>query len=87
MRFCRLVVNVERSVPSEESAVSCDWRAVSCVCHGVSIADWIARIELTVEVTSKPVPLVAEPKLSPTVPIIVSQFQARSRCMEHAARH
>ena len=49
------------------SAVSCEASAVRRVFHGVSIAEEIAKIEDTVEATSKPVPLVADPNARPTL--------------------
>jgi hypothetical protein len=66
------VDSVARSVPMPLNAVSCAFKLVNCVCHGFSIEDESARIELTVVATSKPAPLVAAPKLNPTVPIFPS---------------
>jgi hypothetical protein len=66
----REVLRVERSVPRLLRTVSCACRAASWVFQGVSIACCVARMAVTVVATSKPVPLVAEPKFNPTVPMM-----------------
>jgi hypothetical protein len=50
-------------------AVSWLCNFVNCVFQGVSTFCRLLTISATVELTLKPVPLVADPKLSPTVPI------------------
>jgi hypothetical protein len=62
----------ENSVPRLEMAVSWLSSLVNCVFHGVSTFCRLLTIEATVELTSKPVPLVGDPKLKPTVPIALS---------------
>jgi hypothetical protein len=68
MSFERL----ENSVPRLDIAVS--WLAsdVNCVFQGVSTFFRLLTIEATVVLTSKPAPLVGDPKFSPTVPIASS---------------
>jgi hypothetical protein len=61
---------LESSVPRFENTVSWPWRLVNCVFHGVSTFWRFATICETVALTSNPVPLVGDPKLSPTVPIV-----------------
>jgi len=58
------------SVPSVLSAASCACNAVVCVAHAVSGARMLVMMLLTVDVTSKPAPLVADPKLIPTTDIL-----------------
>jgi hypothetical protein len=62
----------ENSVPRLEIAVSWLSNVVNWVFHGVSTFCRLPTISATVELTSKPVPLVGDPKLSPTVPIVPS---------------
>jgi hypothetical protein len=69
VNVCKLVVNVARSLPNVDKTVSCACNAVCWVFQGVSIACSDAWICVTVEATSNPWPLVADPKLNPTVPI------------------
>ena len=59
----------ENSVPRLEIAVSWLSREVSWFFQGVSTFWRLLTISATVELTSKPAPLVGDPKLSPTVPI------------------
>jgi hypothetical protein len=70
------VESLERSVPRFDSTVSWLSREESCVFHGVSTFCRLATIWETVELTSNPVPLVGDPKLSPTVPIACSAWIA-----------
>jgi hypothetical protein len=51
---------------------------VNCVFHGVSTFFRLLMIEATVELTSKPSPLVGDPKLKPTVPIAPSHQKGSS---------
>jgi hypothetical protein len=60
---------VENRVPRLEITVSWLSRLVNCVFQGVSTFCRLLTIDATVELTSKPAPLVGDPKLSPTVPI------------------
>jgi hypothetical protein len=57
-------------------------RLLSWFFQGVSTFCRLATIEATVWLTLKPVPLVGDPKLSPTVPIAASLFLPSSA---HAA--
>jgi hypothetical protein len=74
-----LVEGVENSVPRLEIAVSWLSNVVNWVFHGVSTFCKLATIEETVVLTSKPAPLVGDPKLSPTVPIVTSMRAWSSR--------
>jgi hypothetical protein len=60
----------ENRVPKLDMTVSWLSSEVNWLFHGVSTFWRLATIEDTVELTSKPVPLVGDPKLNPTVPIV-----------------
>jgi hypothetical protein len=60
---------LERRVPRFEIAESCPSRDVNWFFQGVSTFERLLTISATVELTLNPVPLVGDPKLSPTVPI------------------
>src|SRR6187402_975350 len=66
------VDKVARSEPIFDSAVSWLWREVSCALYGFSAERRLVTILSTVADTSKPSPLVGDPKLSPTAVIVVS---------------
>ena len=75
----RSLERFENSVPRLEMAVSWLCNEVNCVFQGVSTFRRLPTIEATVELTSNPVPLVGDPKLSPTVPIAHSALNSSSR--------
>jgi hypothetical protein len=77
------VERVENSVPRLEIAVSWLSSVLNCVFHGVSTFSRLATIEDTVVLTSKPAPLVGDPKLSPTVPIAPSVLTPSSPRTTH----
>jgi hypothetical protein len=73
------------------SAVSCACNAVNWFFHGVSTACRFATIALTVVATSKPWPLVGEPKEIPTLPIMLlsalsGQSITRNPCVHAQGR-
>ena len=67
----------ENSVPRLEIAVSWLSSEVSWFFQGVSTFWRLVTISATVELTLNPVPLVGDPKLSPTVPI---ESSIENRC-------
>src|SRR5579884_969430 len=68
-----------RSLPMLLRTVSCDCNAESWFFHGVSTACMFVTIWLTVEVTSKPCPLVGDPNERPTVPMpVVSALSGKT---------
>src|SRR5580698_8787393 len=70
---------LENRVPRLEIAVSWLSREANCVFHGVSTFCRLPTICETVELTSNPAPLVGDPKLMPTVPIVPSAMNSSSR--------
>jgi hypothetical protein len=73
------LVRFENRVPRLEMTVSWLFNEVNWVFQGVSTFCRLLTIEATVELTSKPVPLVGDPKLRPTVPIALSPLKSSSR--------
>jgi hypothetical protein len=69
----------EKSVPRLEIAVSWVSSVVNWFFQGVSTFWRLLTISATVELTLNPVPLVGDPKLSPTVPIVPSTVNPCSR--------
>jgi hypothetical protein len=78
VRALTLVLRAARSVPMEVKAVSSELSVVSWVVQGVSTDFRLATMLATVVVTSKPAPLVAEPKLIPTAPMSYGLYWAIS---------
>jgi hypothetical protein len=69
----------EKRVPRLEIAVSWVSSVVNWFFQGVSTFWRLLTISATVELTLNPVPLVGDPKLSPTVPIVPSAVNPCSR--------
>ena len=77
----------ENSVPRLEMAVSWLSNVVNWVFQGVSTFCRLLTIDATVELTSKPAPLVGDPKFNPTVPIASSTENSCSRGTTAAEAH